>query len=75
MHELLRRVGKTVVIVTHDLEEALYLANRIVFLERGSVVADLPSGEVRKSQHPAVLEYLKAIRRAEPDPSVVGGLH
>ncbi len=72
MQELLKRVRKTVVMVTHDLEEALYLADRVVFLERGSVVADLPSKEVRKSQHPAVLGYLRAIRRAEPDPVAAG---
>lgn len=62
LHELLERVGKTVVIVTHDLEEALYLAHRIIFLEQGQVVADLLSREVRKSQNPAVLAYLNAIR-------------
>ena len=72
MQKLLKQVEKTVVIVTHDLEEALYLADRIVFLDRGSVVADLPSSEVRRSQHPAVLEYLRAIRRAEPDCDSVG---
>ncbi len=65
LHELLGRVGKTVVMVTHDLEEALYLADRIVFMEGGRVVADLPSREVRGSQEPAVLEYIKAIRRAD----------
>ena len=62
LYDLLKRVRKTVVIVTHDLEEALYLADRIIFLEQGTVVADLASGEVRKSQQPAVLEYIKAIR-------------
>ena len=33
-------------LVTHDLEEALYLADRVVLLEAGAVVADLASGEV-----------------------------
>jgi osmoprotectant transport system ATP-binding protein len=66
LHDLLERVRKTVVIVTHDLEEALFLADRIVFLDRGAVVADLPSHEVRTSQQPAVLEYIRAIRRADP---------
>ena len=72
LHELLRRVRKTVVIVTHDLEEALYIADRIVFLERGSVVADLPSAEVRTSRHPAVREYIKAIRREDPQAARAG---
>ena len=67
LHELLLRVRKTVVLVTHDLEEALYIADRIIFLERGSVVADLAAKDVRSSQHPAVREYIKAIRRGGPD--------
>ena len=70
LHELLRTVRKTVLIVTHDLEEALYLADRVVFLEAGAVVADLPSAAVRHSDNPAVQQYLQAIRReavpAEP---------
>src|SRR3984957_15556219 len=32
---LLERVGKTVLLVTHDLPEALYLARRVVFLDGG----------------------------------------
>ena len=37
---LLERVGKTVLLVTHDLDEALYLAKRVVFLAKGKVVAE-----------------------------------
>ncbi len=72
LHELLQRVRKTVVIVTHDLEEALYIADRVVFLEGGSVVADLPSKDVRRSREPAVLEYIKAIRRADGESGTFG---
>jgi osmoprotectant transport system ATP-binding protein len=39
LRELLRRVGKTTLMVTHDLEEALYLADRVVLLEAGCVAA------------------------------------
>ncbi len=46
LRELLGRVKKTVLLVTHDLDEALYLAERVVFLEAGEVVADLAPGEV-----------------------------
>ena len=41
LRELLERVKKTVLLVTHDLDEALYLGDRVVFLEAGEVVADL----------------------------------
>ena len=43
---LLEQVGKTVLLVTHDLDEALYLAKRVVFLSEGAVVADMLAGEV-----------------------------
>ncbi len=62
VHELLERMPKTVLMVTHDLEEALYLADRVVFLEMGEVVADLPAGEVRRSEHPVVRQYVGAVR-------------
>ena len=64
VRELLARVKKTVLLVTHDLNEALYLANRVVFLDSGTVVADLAPQEVLGSQIPAVQEYVTAVRRA-----------
>src|SRR5271170_2285569 len=66
LRELLERVGKTVLLVTHDLDEALYLAKRVVFLDGGSVVADLPSGEVLGSENPHVRDYVYAVHREMP---------
>jgi osmoprotectant transport system ATP-binding protein len=63
---LLERVGKTVLLVTHDLDEALYLAKRVVFLAQGSVVADLPAGEVLRSENHHVRDYVRAVHRAVP---------
>jgi osmoprotectant transport system ATP-binding protein len=63
---LLERMGKTVLLVTHDLDEALYLAKRVVFLAKGRVVADLPSGEVLGSDNPHVRDYVHAVHRAVP---------
>jgi osmoprotectant transport system ATP-binding protein len=60
---LLERVGKTVLLVTHDLNEALYLAERVVFLEAGEVVADLVAGEVLRSTNAHVTNYVNAINR------------
>ena len=61
---LLERVGKTVLLVTHDLDEALYLAERVVFLAGGEVVADLPAGEVLGSENSHVKDYVQAVHRA-----------
>jgi len=66
LRDLLHRVNKTTLIVTHDLEEALYLADRVIFIDAGQVAADLPSHAVRTSTHPAVQAYVAATHRA-PD--------
>ncbi|HTD96479.1 MAG TPA: ATP-binding cassette domain-containing protein [Edaphobacter sp.] len=63
---LLERVGKTVVLVTHDLDEALYLASRVVFLSDGAVVADMPSGEVSGSDNSYVKNYVRAVHHWVP---------
>lgn len=63
LRELLRRVGATTLIVTHDLDEALFLADRVVLLEAGAVVADVGSGDVMDSDNAAMQAYVKAARR------------
>ncbi|HEX4576577.1 MAG TPA: ATP-binding cassette domain-containing protein [Edaphobacter sp.] len=60
---LLERVGKTVLLVTHDLDEALYLAQRVVFLSEGSVAADLAPEEIVGSDNPYVKDYVSAVHR------------
>jgi len=61
---LLQRMRKTVLLVTHDLDEALYLAERVVFLDAGAVVADLPAGEVLRSENLHVKDYVSAVHHA-----------
>jgi osmoprotectant transport system ATP-binding protein len=63
---LMERVKKTVVLVTHDLEEALYLATRIVFLSDGVIVGDMTPEEVSRSVNPYVKNYIRAVRHWEP---------
>ena len=64
VRDLLGRVKKTVLLVTHDLDEALYLAGRVVFLEHGQVVADLTAGEVLRSENAHVKDYVSAVHRS-----------
>ncbi len=67
LRDLLHRVQKTTLIITHDLEEALYLADRVIFLDAGEIVADLPSHAVRTSNNPTVQTYVAATHRI-PEP-------
>jgi len=60
---LLEKVRKTVLLVTHDLDEALYLAQRVVFLSEGSIVADLLPEEIVGSDNPYVRDYVSAVHR------------
>jgi osmoprotectant transport system ATP-binding protein len=66
LRALLQRLNKTVLLVTHDLDEALYLASHIVLMEGGKLVADLPAGEFLTSQIPAVQSYVHAVHRGAP---------
>jgi osmoprotectant transport system ATP-binding protein len=59
------RGGKTVLLVTHDLDEALFLASRIVLVEGGCLVADLPPHEFLHSTQPEVAAYVSAFHRGE----------
>ena len=64
---LLSRLKKTVLLVTHDLDEALYLADRIVLLEQGHVVGDLPPEDFLRSEQPEIVAYIRAFHRGERD--------
>jgi osmoprotectant transport system ATP-binding protein len=55
---LQRRLKKTVVCVTHDIREALFLADRIALLEEGRLVACGSAGDLRQSADPAVRAFL-----------------
>lgn len=63
LRDLLKKLQRTAVIVTHDLQEAVFLADRILLVDKGSIVADLPSRDVLHSQIPAVKEYVAAVHR------------
>jgi osmoprotectant transport system ATP-binding protein len=54
---LARRLGKTIVFVTHDLREALLLASRIILLENGRIIADCSPQEFPRIDHPEVQAF------------------
>ena len=66
LRDLLAKVHKTVLLVTHDLPEALYLASRVIFVDAGQIVADLPSTAVFSSENPHVRHYVETVQRTMP---------
>ena len=63
LRDLLSRLKKTVLLVTHDLNEALYLAHRIVLLSEGKLLASLEPKEFITSREPAIQAYARAFHR------------
>lgn len=52
-----RRLGKTIVFVTHDLREALLLASQIILLQSGRLVVSAPPAEFLRLSHPEVQAF------------------
>jgi len=65
LRSLLARLKKTVLLVTHDLDEALYLGDRIVLLSEGKLVANLDPDEFLRSRDPQIEAYIRAFHRGE----------
>ena len=57
---LARSVSKTVVIVTHDLREALLLGTRVVLLDSGRIVAEASPQEFLALDQPVAREFIAA---------------
>jgi osmoprotectant transport system ATP-binding protein len=58
---LARRLGKTIVFVTHDLREALLLASRIVLLQGGRIVSSASPEEFVRSDHPELQAFTASL--------------
>ena len=65
LRDLLARFHKTVLLITHNLDEALYLASQIVLLDKGRLVACVDAADFLTSGNPEVEEYVRAFRRGE----------
>ena len=72
--DLQERLGKTIVFVTHDMDEALKLANRIAIMSEGRVVQfDTPENILRNPANKFVEELIGEDRllQAKPDKTQV----
>ena len=55
------RLGKAVILVTHDMAEAMALGDRIGVMEGGRLVWSGPSREILESDHPLVRQYVESV--------------
>jgi osmoprotectant transport system ATP-binding protein len=58
---LARRLGKTIVFVTHDLREALLLGTRIILLQSGRIVSSASPQEFLQLSHPEVQAFASSL--------------
>jgi phospholipid/cholesterol/gamma-HCH transport system ATP-binding protein len=63
--ELKRAFKMTVIVVTHELASAFLIADRMVLIDRGHVVAMGTTAEMRASTVPRVRQFLDRV--AEPE--------
>jgi phospholipid/cholesterol/gamma-HCH transport system ATP-binding protein len=59
--DLSRTLKTTSIVVSHDMHCALEIADKIVVMDQGNIVASGTSSELRKSQVPLVKEFLAEV--------------
>ena len=64
---LAARLGKTIVLVTHDLREALLVGTRIALLSEGRLVALHRATDFLRAPEPEAQALVAAVRNGEPD--------
>ncbi len=58
IRDLSRKLETTAVVVSHDMDCALEIADRIVVLDKGFIVEQGTVAEILKSKHPLVVDFL-----------------
>jgi phospholipid/cholesterol/gamma-HCH transport system ATP-binding protein len=56
--KLERELGVTTVVVTHDMKSAYKVADRIIMLHNGKIVADGDADYIRNHPHPVVRQFI-----------------
>jgi osmoprotectant transport system ATP-binding protein len=63
LKHIFRQLGQTVLFVTHDLAEAVYLGNEIVLMNEGRIVQKGSISDLREEPaEPFVLQFISAQR-------------
>lgn len=60
-----RELHVTAIVVTHDLASAFMVSDRMAMLSDRRIIATLPREEFRRSEEPAIHEFVTAMTRAD----------
>jgi phospholipid/cholesterol/gamma-HCH transport system ATP-binding protein len=64
----------TMVVVTHELASAFLIADRIMVVDKGYIIADQPPQELKNSDHPRVRQFLDRVAESDNDDTRVDHL-
>src|SRR5258708_7669864 len=67
--ELKQAFRMTIIVVTHELASAYLIADRMVLIDKGNIVAIGTTEEMRASTHPRVRQFLDRVRIDPQNPS------
>ena len=56
--KLQRELGETTIVVTHDMTSAYKIADRIIMLHNGRIIADGDTDHIRNHPHPTVQQFI-----------------
>ena len=60
----------TMIVVTHELASAFLIADRIILIDRGNILATGPAKEIQQSTHPRVRQFLDRMADSTADDEV-----
>lgn len=63
--ELSKKLKTTSIVVSHDMQCALEIADHIFVMDKGSIIARGSPADLKKSDHPLVQDFLKEALNAE----------
>lgn len=69
-----RDLRVTSLVVTHDMPSAFMVSDRMAMLADLRIIATLPCDEFRRSQEPAIRDFVSAMAQGRPQHGLTGGV-